>query len=192
MKWILFLMFFATPAETVTGNDAVCLKRKTITEINQIVDCRAKFEAKRVWSLQTTTQMEFSNFVPCMGRLDQLLVDTNVAATMTTRAWCMCDDKDDKCPQDGEKMGGFIDDLRMCEVAGNKPDCRAWVAKQVTNYIETVTPGHAAQKPAELRVPGELAPNLAPPNDANAVKPGQGTSSSSIQAYPRFPSNKRR
>lgn len=189
MKWILFLMFFATPAENLTASDAVCLKRQTITEINQILDCRAKFEAKRVWSLQSTSQMEFSNFVPCMGRVDQMLVDTNVAATMTTRAWCMCDDKDDKCPQDSPEMGVFIDHLRTCETAGNKPDCRAWVAKEVDDYIKTVKPGSAVRKPAELRAPGEAQPNFAPENDASAVTPGQGTASSSIRAYPRLPRN---
>jgi hypothetical protein len=191
VKWILFLMFFSTPAANVTGDDATCVKRQDVGEIQQIVDCRPKFEAKHVWSLQTTSQMEFSDFVGCFGRVDQFIVDTNVASTMTMRAWCMCDDHPgNKCPQDSDpKISQFIDDLRKCETGGNKPSCRAWVSKEVSDYIEGISPAHAEEKPAELFPPGPARPARAPAVQTEAEQPKEGTFSSSIRAYPRPPTN---
>src|SRR5579863_8642842 len=115
MKFILYLMLFSTPAATITDKaDKICLQRQTMKEINEIVTCRPKFEAHHVWSLQTASQMEFSQFQSCFGTLDQLMVDSNVASTMTLRAWCLCDDPDKKCPSE-TKMEALLGDLRVCE-----------------------------------------------------------------------------
>jgi hypothetical protein len=191
VKWILFLMFFSTPAAKVTGDDATCVTYQDVSEIQQILDCRKKFEAKHVWSLQTTSQMEFSDFVGCFGRVDEFVVDTNVASTMTMRAWCMCDDHSgNKCPQDSDpKIGQFIDDLRKCETGGNKPSCRAWVSKEVSDYIGGISPARAEEKPAELLPPGAARPAQAPAEHAEVEQAKQGSFSSSIRAYPRPPTN---
>jgi hypothetical protein len=136
MKWILYIMLFSTPAANVTNKaDKICLQRKEVKEISEIIDCRQKFEGRHVWSLQTTSQMEFSAFEGCFGTLDQLMADSNVASTMTSRSYCICDDEKGKCPTE-RQLAKSLADLRTCESAG-KSDCRANTSKTVQGFIGT-------------------------------------------------------
>jgi len=124
MKWILYVMLFSTPAANVTNKaDKACLMFDKVTEIKQILQCRPKFESRRIWSLQTTSQMEFAQFETCLRTQDELMASSNVASTMTQRTWCFCEDVDKKCPSD-EQLDSIVQRLRTCESEGT-PNCRA-------------------------------------------------------------------
>lgn len=82
MKFILFLMLFtAPPAEG------------------------PKAEAKRAWTLQSSSALEFSTPQGCNAAgkaITQSLVSVN---TVTMRAWCFCESTDPtkKCPETKDK-----------------------------------------------------------------------------------------
>jgi hypothetical protein len=139
-KWVLYMMLFSTPAANVTGTDQTCLGYKDVTDVKQIIDCRPKFERNRIWSLQTASQMEFNRLESCFGALDKLMVNSNVAATMTLRAWCICDGSEKKCPTDirlKEVLGKFRD----CESAGDA-QCHAKLSTEAESLVEQ--PGQAS------------------------------------------------
>jgi len=82
MKWILFIMLFATPAKNLTQ-----------AEIADPDPYRQKFESHRVWTLQSTSSMEFSTAKACAAMenaICQSIIHPKVA-TMTLRMWCTCD-----------------------------------------------------------------------------------------------------
>ncbi|MEA2886079.1 MAG: hypothetical protein QOD11_439 [Bradyrhizobium sp.] len=134
MKWILYLMLFSTPAANVTEKvDKMCLKHDKVTEIKQILQCRPKFESRRVWSLQTTSQMEFAQFDSCLRTQDELMASSNVASTMTLRTWCFCEDPNNKCPSDAD-LSETVTTLRNCESRGES-SCRA----EASNKIQSLT-----------------------------------------------------
>jgi hypothetical protein len=130
-------MLFSTPAANVTGKaDKACLMHKDISEIKQILECRPKFEKGRVWSLQSTSQFEFSAFESCVRNQDQLMTDTNVASTMTLRTWCFCDAENDTCPPDA--LNGIIAAVyRTCEAQATPlKECKAAVDQATKDFNE--------------------------------------------------------
>jgi hypothetical protein len=140
MKWILYIMLFSTPAANVTnGADKTCFKYDKTTEIKQILACRPKFETKRVWSLQTTSQTEFALFDSCLGTQDELMASSNVASTMTIRTWCFCEDVNNKCPTKADLVD-TVAALRDCESKGGS-NCRAEASRKVESFIARQTPG---------------------------------------------------
>jgi hypothetical protein len=78
--------------------------------------------------------MEFSEFEGCFGTLDQLMADSNVASTMTSRSYCICDDEKGRCPSESQ-LARSLADLRACESA-RKSDCRVNTTKSVHGLIE--------------------------------------------------------
>jgi hypothetical protein len=80
MKWILFVMLFVTPAQNLT---------------KQEVNSHPLFESHRIWTLQSTSTMEFSSGDACVAMEQELrssIIGVHVA-TMTMRTWCACDGK---------------------------------------------------------------------------------------------------
>jgi hypothetical protein len=134
MKWILYLMLFTTPAANVTEKaEQTCLSHKTVRELTSIFACRPEFEGKRIWSLQSTSQLDFSNLESCVKTQDQLIANSNVASTMTLRTWCFCDSDAAKCPTVAlaeEAIGA----IRNCEI---KPDDTACQdnRKKFNNFV---------------------------------------------------------
>jgi hypothetical protein len=135
MKWILYIMLFSTPAANVTNKaDQACFMHDKVTEIKQILECRPKFESKRVWSLQTTSQMNFTLFDSCLRTQDELMASSNVASTMTLRTWCFCEDVNNKCPTDAQ-LATTVTTLRDCESKGES-SCRADVSKKIESFAK--------------------------------------------------------
>jgi hypothetical protein len=135
MKWILYIMLFSTPAANVTNKaDQACFKHDKTTEIKQILACRPTFESKRVWSLQTTSQIEFSLFDSCLRTQDELMASSNVASTMTLRTWCFCEDVNNKCPADAQLVE-TVATLRDCESKGGSK-CRAEASKAIERFAQ--------------------------------------------------------
>lgn len=143
MKWILYLMLFSTPAANVTdAGEKTCLKLNTTTEIGEILKCREKFESKRIWSLQTTSQMEFALFDTCLLTQDHLIASSNVASTMTLRSWCFCEDVGNKCPTEKDLID-VVNRLRQCESQGAQ-NCRSEVSNTMKNFLANGKPGQSA------------------------------------------------
>jgi hypothetical protein len=143
MKWILDIMLFSTPAANVTNKaDQACFKYDKLTEIKQILACRPKFESRRVWSLQTTSQMDFAIFDSCLLTQDELMASSNVASTMTLRTWCFCEDVAKKCPT-GAQLLATVATLRDCESKGES-SCRADASKKIENFIQQSQGGQNA------------------------------------------------
>ncbi len=140
MKWILYLMLFSAPAANVTNKaDKACLLHDKITEIKQILECRPQYESKRVWSLQTTSQLEFTLFDSCLRTQDELIASSNVASTMTLRTWCFCEDANNKCPT-GAQLKQTVTTLRNCESKG-EANCRAVASETIQGFIENKQQG---------------------------------------------------
>lgn len=134
MKWILYLMLFSTPAANVTdAKEKACLKLDSPVKIKKILDCRPEFESKRVWSLQTTSQMEFAQFETCLLTQDQVMASSNVASTMTLRSWCFCDDVNNKCPKESDLIE-IVNELRQCESQGAQ-NCRATASAKIQGIL---------------------------------------------------------
>jgi len=115
MKWILYIMLFVTPAANVTKKDEVsCLRMQSVKQIDEIEDCRPKFESARLWSLQSTSTMEFGSFSACLIANDELESSVNVAATMAMRTWCMCDSDQNLCPNT-PTLKRLATEVRRCE-----------------------------------------------------------------------------
>jgi hypothetical protein len=124
MKWILYLMLFNTPAVNVTNKPEItCLAQDKVSQILSIFDCRPAFEGKRIWSLQTTSQLEFSTLESCVRHQDQLIANSNVASTMTLRSWCFCDSDKEECPTD-QKAANATAAIRTCEIDPNGIACK--------------------------------------------------------------------
>ncbi|MGO9360096.1 MAG: hypothetical protein ACLP1D_20915 [Xanthobacteraceae bacterium] len=141
MKWILYIMLFSTPAATVTNKDDIdCLKMKSVADIAKIGQCRSKFEQKHVWSLQTSSHLEFSLFESCVRTQDKLIAESNVASTMTLRTWCLCEaDKDGKCPP-SDHLRDAAAQIRNCEAkeataAKEAPSCQDDNASHMKSLI---------------------------------------------------------
>lgn len=88
MKWILFIMLFVTPPKNVTKEEIKDPKFPTL------------FEKHRLWTLQSSSSMEFSTLEGCFNMEAELLdsMSSVHVATMTSRVWCACDSSDNKCP----------------------------------------------------------------------------------------------
>jgi hypothetical protein len=115
MKWILYIMLFVTPPANLTKKDEVsCLKMQSVKQIKEIEACRPKFESARLWSLQSTSTLEFSSFSACLIANDELESSVNVAATMAIRTWCICDSDKNLCP-DSATLASLARDVRDCE-----------------------------------------------------------------------------
>jgi hypothetical protein len=143
MKWILYLMLFSTPAANVTdAKEKACLELKTTTKIEKILQCREKFESKRIWSLQTTSQMEFAQFETCLLTQDQLFASSNVASTMTMRSWCFCEDVGNKCPKESDLID-VVNRLRRCESQGEQ-NCRAEASTKIKTLLSEKTGQNAS------------------------------------------------
>lgn len=122
MKWVLYVMLFSTSAANISGDDKKCLANQDIKNIRQILLCRPNYEAKRLWSLQSTSQTDFSLFESCVKMQDKLIVSSNVASTMALRSWCICESEGaNKCPTDLESYRK-AQVIRDCEISG-KTDC---------------------------------------------------------------------
>jgi hypothetical protein len=133
MKWILYMMLFTTPAANVTNkDDATCLKMSTVDKINQISVCRPLFEAKRVWSLQTTSQVEFALYDSCVRAQDLLVANSNVASTMTLRTWCICEAENGKCPTNAQ-LHEIATSIRECE-KNDSAECQVNTSKKIQNF----------------------------------------------------------
>lgn len=92
MKWILFIMLFVTPAKNVTKEEIDDTNYPTL------------FEKHRLWTLQSTSTMEFSSLDGCFNMEAELLesVSSVHVANLTSRVWCACDSADNKCPNANE------------------------------------------------------------------------------------------
>jgi hypothetical protein len=135
MKWILYIMLFSTPAANVTNKaDMSCLKMKDVRQIKSIGECRPKFESKRVWSLQGTSQVEFGLYESCIRLQDELVASSNVASTMTLRTWCFCEADNGKCPTK-QQLGEALQRIRACE-ENDTPDCQADNSKQIQDFVK--------------------------------------------------------
>jgi hypothetical protein len=81
MKVILLLLYFITPP--APGK---------------------KDETKRVWTLQSTVQMELENSDACHRIGNRMIEYAEPVATLTVRAYCICQNGDGKtCPTDTER-----------------------------------------------------------------------------------------
>jgi hypothetical protein len=159
MKWILYVMLFTTPASNVTNKtEQACLRHDKITEMFDIFACRPNYEGKHIWSLQSTSQLDFSNIEGCVKAQDELIVNSNVASTMTLRTWCFCDSDTQQCPKDNE-IDQLVGNVRECEM---DPDGK--LCKEARPKLHTLA-----------------KPNL----DRNFV--GSGQNATSIQLYPPPP-----
>jgi hypothetical protein len=141
MKWILYVMLFTTSAANVkNGTEQACLRMDDVTQIANIIDCRPKFEGKRIWSLQSSSQLEFSSLDSCVRTQDELIANSNVASTMTLRTWCFCDSEDKQCPthDEAKKLAAGI---RLCETDSSGEACKK-----------------APKTRSDLRPPGAAAP----------------------------------
>jgi hypothetical protein len=146
MKWILYLMLFTTPAANVTKKAEIdCLAQETVSQIEDISQCRPNFEGKRVWSLQTTSQLEFSTLESCVRHQDQLIVDSNVASTMTLRTWCFCDSDKGECPTDKDAAHAAAK-VRICEIDPKGKPCRD-ALNEPKSFI-----GNAGQNASSIRL----------------------------------------
>jgi hypothetical protein len=84
MKVILLLLYFITPAAP-----------------------GPKMESKRVWMLQSTSQMEFDTACHRIGK--DMMAYIKPVATLTVRAYCLCQNGDGKvCPSDTEKLAPLV------------------------------------------------------------------------------------
>ncbi len=163
MKWILYIMLFTAPAVNIKGADQTCLAHRDVSEINDILKCRPIFEGKHIWSLQSTSQLEFSTFESCVRTQDKLIANSNVASTMTLRTWCFCEvmkDEKDKCPTE-PLAAAIAAAYRECEKR-DTVDCQPKVSEAIKEFNERARPA---------------GPSLAPP-------PPTTSNSSSIRLYP--------
>ncbi|MGY3617741.1 hypothetical protein [Bradyrhizobium sp. USDA 10063] len=175
MKWILYVMLFSTPAANVTHkDDKECLKNKEVWQIEQILKCRPAFEAKRIWSLQATSQFEYKEFESCVRTQDQLMADTNVASTMTVRTWCFCEAENLGCPTDQLALR-LAATYRLCEKDKIR-DCRTRADATIKKYNE--------EEAEKIFRPLGRPPS--PPDDSTPLPPPPptGRNSSSIRLYP--------
>jgi hypothetical protein len=84
MNVILLILYFTTPAAP-----------------------GAKVESKKVWTLQSTSQMEFHSSEACHRIGKQLIAYVQPVATMTVRAYCLCEaGTGTVCPTDTEHLVG--------------------------------------------------------------------------------------
>jgi hypothetical protein len=100
MKWILFIMLFVTPPKNVTKEEITDKKFPTL------------FEKHRLWTLQSTSTMEFSSLEGCFNMEAELLESMSSVhvATLTSRVWCACDSPDKSCPN-ADQIRETIQDL---------------------------------------------------------------------------------
>jgi hypothetical protein len=75
MKFILYIMLFTTTPTSST-----------------------KIESKDVWTLQSTSQIEFHDQKVCWDIGRQLVEAVKPVTNMTMRAWCLCDPEGKTCP----------------------------------------------------------------------------------------------
>jgi hypothetical protein len=81
VKVILLLLFFITPPAP-----------------------GPKVESKRVWTLQSTSQIEMDNSDACHRIGNDMINYIKPVATMTVRAYCICPNGNGKtCPKDTER-----------------------------------------------------------------------------------------
>jgi hypothetical protein len=125
MKWILYIMLFTTPAANVTSNaDKACLAHSDVSRLESIFKCRPDYEGKHIWSLQSTSQLEFSSLQSCVKTQNKLIANSNVASTMTLRTWCFCDSDKGECPTDDD-ADKAITQIKDCEANPAGPACQA-------------------------------------------------------------------
>ena len=118
------MMLFTTPAANVTNKaEQKCLAQKEVSQIASISECRPKFEGKRLWSLQATSQLDLSTLESCVKHQDQLIANSNVASTMTLRTWCFCDSDKGQCPTD-ELAAQLAAAVRSCEIRPSGTECQ--------------------------------------------------------------------
>ena len=89
-KYILLLMYFVTPAAP-----------------------GPKDEAKKVWTLQSTSQTEFEKSTDCFSIGQQVIAAVQPVATLTVRAWCLCPNPQDPvcAAQAGKTKQTFVPKL---------------------------------------------------------------------------------
>lgn len=134
MKWILYMMLFTTPAANVTDKtEKECLSQSDVSHLASIFKCRPAYEGKRIWSLQSTSQLEFSNLQSCVKTQNQLIANSNVASTMTLRTWCFCDFNNGECPTDSEARDA-VGDIRSCQLSPTGQTCQD-ARKKTKNFV---------------------------------------------------------
>jgi hypothetical protein len=86
MKFILFLMLFVTPATNPSKDE---LKQGY------------KDESKHIWTLQSTSTMEFASRDACRAVGASMVDNVAKVATVTVRGWCICESTDPNktCPE---------------------------------------------------------------------------------------------
>ncbi|UQR61649.1 hypothetical protein LRP30_33235 [Bradyrhizobium sp. C-145] len=141
MKWILYMMLFTTPAANVTNKaEKECLSHSDVKQLATIVKCRPEYEGKHIWSLQSASQLEFSNFQGCVATQNKLIANSNVASTMTLRTWCFCDSDKNECPTDEEAVA-TIRGIRSCELSPTGQTCED-ARKTFNNFVgQSQAPG---------------------------------------------------
>jgi hypothetical protein len=151
MKWILYMMLFTTPAANVTNKaEIACLAQDKVNQIASIFECRPKFEGKRVWSLQSTSQLDFSTLESCVKHQDQLIANSNVASTMTLRTWCFCDSDKARCPTD-ELATKTAAAVRSCEIQPSGIACQN-AQKKPNNLIGPEAAPAGGQNSTSIRL----------------------------------------
>jgi hypothetical protein len=98
VKIILFLLFFVTPATP-----------------------GPKQEAKNVWMLQSTSQIEMENSDACHRIGKDIMAYIKPVATVTVRAYCLCPNGDGKtCPSDTERLAHEPGNIPTVEPLGQQ------------------------------------------------------------------------
>jgi hypothetical protein len=91
VKIILLLLFFVTPAAP-----------------------GPKEESKKVWMLQSTSQMEMDNSDACHRIGKDMMAYIKPVATLTVRAYCLCPNGNGTiCPSDTERERRGADAFRI-------------------------------------------------------------------------------
>jgi hypothetical protein len=151
MKWILYLMLFTTPAVNIkTKAEIACLAQDSVSQIASIFECRPKFEGKHIWSLQSTSQLEFSTLESCVRTQYQLIANSNVASTMTLRSWCFCDSDKAQCPTD-KQAATLVGAIRNCELEPTGSRCQD-ARKTTNNFIAPDAGSAAGQNSSSIRL----------------------------------------
>jgi hypothetical protein len=152
MKWILFIMLFITPAANVTKKqDKVCLMKSDVSHIEDILECRPKFESERIWSLQTTSQMELESFQSCVRKQDTLLANANVASTMTMRSWCFCESSGASSCPNLQALAGLLKEVRNCEKNASE-NCQAKISGEEKGFVTEKNEIPKGQTSSEIRL----------------------------------------
>jgi len=116
MKFVLFIMLFITPPNSVSPN--------------------VKFTDKdpRGWTLQSSTTIDMSTHEWCELVADSITRSANVTATMTARAFCIPKDENDLKAQVGNETLYSLDKLK------EKLKPPALLGSEIDNALQVAPP----------------------------------------------------